>query len=39
MQINKGCSIEFLSARTILAGSIYKEYATFVTDFNTTKVR
>jgi hypothetical protein len=31
--------IEFLSAQTILAVSIYKENATFVTDFNTTKVR
>jgi hypothetical protein len=39
MQINKGCSIKFLSAQTILAVSIYKENATFVTDFNTTKVR
>ena len=35
MQINKDCSIEFLSAQTILAVSIYKENATFVTDFNT----
>ena len=25
MQVNKGCSIEFLSARTILAVSIYKD--------------
>jgi hypothetical protein len=41
MQVNKGCSIEFLSARMILAVSIYKKKkwvysinATFVTDFN-----
>ena len=39
MQINKGCSIEFLSAQTILAISIYKENAKFVTDSNATKVR
>ena len=39
MQINKGCSIEFLSAQTILAISIHKENAKFVTDFNATKVR
>jgi hypothetical protein len=38
MQINKGCSIEFLSAQTILAISIYKENAKFVADFNATKV-
>jgi hypothetical protein len=39
MQINKDCSIEFPSAQTILAISIYKENATFVTDFNATNVR
>ena len=45
MQINKGCGIEFLSARPILAVSIkrklyvYSINATFVTSCNTTKVR
>ena len=46
MQINKGCSIEFLSARTILAVSIYKENCICtrlkrrsLQIFNTTKVR
>ena len=34
MQINKGCSIKFFSAQTILAVSIYKENATFVTSWD-----
>ena len=44
-QINKGCSIEFLSARSILAVCIqrkclvYSINATFVTSCNTTNVR
>jgi hypothetical protein len=45
MQINKGRSIEFLSAQTILAVSIYRKLwvysinATFFTSCNTTQVR
>ena len=44
-QINKGCSIEFLSTRSILAVCIqrkclvYSINATFVTSCNTTNVR